>query len=152
MSSCERPSNTSASAFSPSSVSKRYSFSTFTHGSSRRCRASSSPRLVCSFSRMSSSSRAASHSSRVPMLCSVNCGPFRAFLLSERWLEHGGVVLEPRPPRARCGLDPRQTVEALLPTGGVARGSGGRQLVDQDEPRAVILGDELESQRVFSPG
>src|SRR4029453_4154247 len=56
------------SAFSPSSVSKRYSFSTCTHGSSRRCRASSSPSLVCSFSPTSSCSRAATHSSRVPIV------------------------------------------------------------------------------------
>src|SRR4029450_3839222 len=66
--SCERPSTSSASAFSPSAVSKRYSFSIGTHGSSRRCCASSSPSLVCSFSRISSCSRARSHCSRVPNL------------------------------------------------------------------------------------
>src|SRR4029453_7491717 len=60
-----------ASDLSPSSVSKRYSFSTRTQGSSRRCSASSSPSLVCSFSRTNSPSRAASHSSRVPILWSV---------------------------------------------------------------------------------
>jgi glutathione S-transferase len=42
-----------------------------THGSSRRSRASSSLRWVSSFSLSSSSLRAASHSSRVPTLCSV---------------------------------------------------------------------------------
>src|SRR6266511_1147528 len=66
--SCDRPSNSSASAREPSSVSKRYSFSSCTQGSSRRCRAISSPSRVCSFSRASSASRAASHSSRVPVL------------------------------------------------------------------------------------
>src|SRR3954471_8475953 len=70
-SSCERASRSSPSVASPSSVSKRYSFSSGTHGSSRRCRASSSPSRVCSFSRTSSASRAASHSSRVPIVRSV---------------------------------------------------------------------------------
>src|SRR5207253_4169827 len=55
----------------PSSVSKRYSFSIRTHGSSCRIRASSSPRRVSAFSALSSSRRAASHSSRVPVLWSV---------------------------------------------------------------------------------
>src|SRR5438132_4378654 len=63
-----RPSNSSARVRVPSSVSKRYVFSTRTHGSSRRCRASASPSLVCSFSRVSNASRAARHSSRVPTL------------------------------------------------------------------------------------
>src|SRR5215207_10987055 len=66
-----RSSKSSASVFVPSSVSKRYSFSTGTHGSSRRRRASSSLRRVSSFSASSSSSRAASHSSRVPILWPV---------------------------------------------------------------------------------
>ncbi|MCU1225336.1 MAG: hypothetical protein JWQ42_3429 [Edaphobacter sp.] len=43
--------------------------STGTSGSASRCRASSSLRRVSSFSALSSSSRAASHSSRVPVLC-----------------------------------------------------------------------------------
>src|SRR5215204_2975695 len=67
----EQPSNSSASVRVPSSVSKRYSFSSGTQGSSRRWRASSSPIRVCSFSRWSSSWRAACHSSRLPILCSV---------------------------------------------------------------------------------
>src|SRR5688572_21883112 len=45
-----RPSKSTASVFLPSSVPKRYSFSTGTHGSSRRRRASSSLRRVSSFS------------------------------------------------------------------------------------------------------
>src|ERR687888_1808939 len=69
--SCERPSNSSARVRVPSSVSKRYTFSSGTQGSSRRCRASSSPSRVCSFSRASSAARAASHSSRLPILRSV---------------------------------------------------------------------------------
>src|SRR5215213_3830174 len=68
MSSCERPSKSSASVFVPSSVSNRYSFSTGTQGSSLRFFASSSFRRVSSFSSASSSSRAACHSSRVPTL------------------------------------------------------------------------------------
>src|SRR5437660_11025433 len=54
-----------------------------THGSSCRRRASSSPRRVCSFSALSSSTRAASQSLRVPVLCFVI-----AVLLS--WLRFGG--------------------------------------------------------------
>src|SRR5207302_926778 len=60
-----------ASEAFPSSVSNRYSLSTRTHGSSCRRRASSSLRRVSSFSAWSSSSRAASHSFRVPVLCFV---------------------------------------------------------------------------------
>src|SRR5690606_16024008 len=68
MRSCERPRKRSASEALPSSVSKRYSFSTGTHGSACRRRASSSLRRVSSFSASSSSSRAARHSSRVPVV------------------------------------------------------------------------------------
>ena len=50
MSSCDWPSNNSASDLVPSAVSKRYSFSACTQGSSRRLRASSSLRRVSSFS------------------------------------------------------------------------------------------------------
>src|SRR5579872_586459 len=64
MSSCERPSNSSVSAFGPSAVSSVYCFSTSSQGASRRCRANSSPSLVCSFSRSSSPACAASHASR----------------------------------------------------------------------------------------
>src|SRR5665809_31416 len=71
MSSCERPSKRSDSDLVPSSVSKPYSFSTGTQGRSRRFFVSSSLRRVSSFSRWSSSSRAACHSSRVPILCSL---------------------------------------------------------------------------------
>src|SRR4029450_2978395 len=70
------------SAFSPSSVSKRSSFSTCTHGSSRRCRASSSPSLVCSFSPTSSCSPAATHSSRVPIVWLVIVFMCESFLRS----------------------------------------------------------------------
>src|SRR6266702_56003 len=55
----------------PSSVSNRYSLSIRTHGSSCRRRARSSLRRVSSFSASSSSSRAASHSLRVPVMCFV---------------------------------------------------------------------------------
>src|SRR5881398_3111529 len=69
--SCERRRKRSVSEALPSSVSNRYSLSIRTHGSSCRCRASSSLRRVSSFSAFSSSSRAASHCSRVPVLCLV---------------------------------------------------------------------------------
>jgi hypothetical protein len=52
----------------PSSVSDRYALSIRTHGSCCRRRASSSLRRVSSFSSLSSSSRAANHSSRVPVM------------------------------------------------------------------------------------
>src|SRR6267143_7178669 len=83
MRSCERPLKSSASEAPPSSVSNRYFLSIRTHGSSCRRRASSSPRRVCSFSALSSSTRAASQSFRVPVLCFVI-----ALLLS--WLRFGG--------------------------------------------------------------
>src|SRR5215211_7181348 len=68
MSSWERPSKRSSRVLVPPSVSKLYSFSTGTQGSSLRFFASSSLRRVSSFSSASSSSRAACHSSRVPTL------------------------------------------------------------------------------------
>src|SRR5262245_24219590 len=71
MSICERPRKRSASDALPSSVSNRYVLSIRTHGSSPRRRASSSLRRVSSFSAVSRSSRAASHSLRVPVLCLV---------------------------------------------------------------------------------
>src|SRR6266516_1925684 len=71
MRSCERPRKRSASEALPSSVSNLYCLSIRTHGSSCRRRASSSLRCVSSFSAWSSSSRAASHCSRVPVLCFV---------------------------------------------------------------------------------
>src|SRR5436305_2238236 len=75
-SSWERPSNSSARVLVPPSVSKRYSFWTGTHGSSRRLRVSSSPRRVSSFSSFSSASRSACHSSCVAILCSlINVSP-----------------------------------------------------------------------------
>src|SRR5919198_675645 len=69
-SSCERPSKRSARVFLPSSVSNSYSFSTRTHGSSRRFCLISWSRSACSASSFASSSRAPCHSSRVPVLCS----------------------------------------------------------------------------------
>src|SRR2546425_4582143 len=71
MRSCERPLKRSASEALPSSVSNVYCLSIRTHGSCCRRRASSSLRRVSSFSALSSSSRAASHCSRVPVLCFV---------------------------------------------------------------------------------
>src|SRR5436309_14818691 len=71
MRSCERPLKRSASEALPSSVSNLYCLSIRTHDSSCRRRASSSLRCVSSFSAFSRSSRAASHCSRVPVLCLV---------------------------------------------------------------------------------
>src|SRR6267142_2735836 len=71
MSSCERPRKSSARDAFPSSLSNWYCLSIRTQGSSCRRFASSSLRRVCSFSALSKSSRAASHSSRVPVLCLV---------------------------------------------------------------------------------
>src|SRR5207244_13488564 len=71
MRSCERPRKRSASEALPASVSNSYFLSIRTHGSSCRRRASSSLRCVSSFSAFSSSSRAASHCSCVPVLCLV---------------------------------------------------------------------------------
>src|SRR6478672_13658674 len=71
MRSCEHPLNKSARDAMPSSVSKRYSLSIRTQGSFCRHCASSSLRRVSAFSALSSSSRAASHSSRVPILWSI---------------------------------------------------------------------------------
>src|ERR1035437_8619223 len=69
-SSWERPSKSSARLFAPASVAKTYSLSIWTQGSSKRMRAISSLWRVCRFSASRSSWRAASHSSRVPVLCS----------------------------------------------------------------------------------
>src|SRR6478672_6975322 len=70
-SSWDRPSNSSANVLLPWSVSNVYVLWAGTHGRSWRRRASSSLRRISSFSCSSSSTRAASHSSRVPTLCSV---------------------------------------------------------------------------------
>src|SRR5260370_30449684 len=69
-SSCERPSKSSPSVFLPSSVSNSYSYTTRTQGSSRRFLWLSSFSSSCSPSSFASSSRAACHSSWVPILCS----------------------------------------------------------------------------------
>src|SRR5438093_1441988 len=73
--SCERPSKSSARVFLPSSLSNTYRSSTGTHGRSRRFLLISSFRSACSASSLASSSRAACHSSRVPMLCSDISSP-----------------------------------------------------------------------------
>src|ERR1700682_1894817 len=86
MSSCERPLKRSARDSVPSSVSKLYSLSIRTQGSSCRRRASSSPRRVSAFSSSSSSSRAVSHCSRVPILWSFIVSLFSL------WLQQVGVA------------------------------------------------------------
>src|SRR5712692_3174846 len=94
MRSCDLPSKSSARVLMPSSVSKLYSFSTRTHGSSRRCRARSSPIRVCSFSRARSASRAANHSSRLATLWSV--------ILSSAELTSPSSDIGPIPNEALC--------------------------------------------------
>src|SRR5579862_8371683 len=59
-----RPLNSWASVTFPVGLSNSYGLSILTHGNSRRCRFSSSRALVSSFSRVSRSLRASSHSSR----------------------------------------------------------------------------------------
>src|SRR5712691_1166738 len=88
MRSCERPLKRSAREAVASSVSKRYSLSIRTQGNSCRCRASSSLRRVSSFSAASSSRRAASHSSRVPVLWLV-IGCFLGLFLNASRKHHG---------------------------------------------------------------
>src|ERR687891_2902386 len=83
MRSCDRPRRRPASEALPASVSNRYALSTRTHGSSCRRRANSSLRRVSSFSVLSSLSRAASHSSRVPVMCVV-IGPLRRVVFGGR--------------------------------------------------------------------
>src|SRR5918992_3428391 len=120
MRSCERPRKRSLSEALPSSVSKRYSLSIRTHGSSCRRRASSSLRCVSSFSALSSSSRAASHWSRVPVLCVV-IALLLSFLLSvatlRTSLETGRALLARTllavaraPWRRRCASSQRWTL------------------------------------------
>src|SRR5262249_21783210 len=58
------------------SVSNSYSFSTATHGRSRRLFLTSSFFCACSASSLASSSRAVCHSSRDPILCSGISTPF----------------------------------------------------------------------------
>ena len=64
-----RPANRSASVSSPSGPSKRYVFSTFSHGSARRRRLNSSRSRVNAFSLSSSALRADTHSSWVTTAC-----------------------------------------------------------------------------------
>src|SRR6185312_1414634 len=83
-----------ARVFLPSSVSNSYSFSTATQGRSRRLLLISSLRSACSASSLASSSRAACHCSRVPILCSgisspscwTRCAPARRIHRPDRTL------------------------------------------------------------------
>src|SRR5919109_2392040 len=94
-SSCERPSKSSTSVFLPSSVSNSYSFSTGTQGSSSRFFLISSLSCACSASRLASSSRAACHSSRVPILCSGIFFPPLHLGRSRRERVHVGLDVNP---------------------------------------------------------
>src|SRR6202011_3394104 len=109
MSSCERPRKRSASVAVPTSVSNRYSLSTRTQGSSCRIRVSASPRRVCAFSLSRSCSRAASHSSRVPILwsiivplVSVDGTSFQSLLVFRQTFD----LIKPFVPRRRDAVHP----------------------------------------------
>src|SRR5947209_3320604 len=147
MRSCERPRKSSASEALPSSVSNRYCLSSRTHGNSCRRRASSSLRRVSSFSAFSSSSRAASHCSRVPVACWVIVSPsYRSAFLCER---RRILRLDARylgPERARLDLiqDIGEDAGVNIPAG---HDGGARFLrhatVDDDEEHVLAAGCQL---------
>src|SRR5438128_1330193 len=143
MRSCERPRKRSASEAFPSSVSNRYSLSMRTHGSSCRRRASSSLRRVSSFSASSSLSRAASHSSRVPVMC------FVIALLSFSWVAMpsflrfvGGGATAPAPLIFNHQVDEYYSTNGL----NASPGTLAEPMLDQvygaiaDPTRRAILG------------
>src|SRR5919106_6238999 len=135
MTSCERPLKRSASEALPSSESNRYSLVTRTHGSSCRRRASSSLRRVNSFSASSSASRAASHSSRVPVLCVIIA--LLSFLLLDRPCQGRRA---PRVDELRCPIvrAARQKVEDVPKGAEVIAGFEGR-IGHAQNPLAVEL-------------
>src|SRR5262245_56650624 len=116
----------------PSSVSNRYSLSIRTQGSSCRCCATSSPRRVSSFSAWSSSSRAASHSSRVPVLRSV----IASSLVSTS-------------PRTNASTMPYPVSPAV---GSITRGHWGRLALDLLLRDAARPTQEQKSERDADPG
>src|SRR5438067_4043079 len=147
MRSCERPRKSSPSEAPPSSVSNRYCLSSRTHGSSCRRRASSSLRRVSSFSAFSSSSRAASHCSCVPVACwvIVSLSYGSAFLCERRRI----LRLDARylgPERARLDLvqDIGEDAGVNIPAG---HDGGARFLrhatVDDDEQHVLAAGCQL---------
>ena len=93
----------------PSSVSKRYSLSIGTQGSSWRRRASSSLRRVSSFSALSSFSPATSQSSRVPVLWSSSFLSFLGRADPPLTQDHDCFVLRGWPPLAFIELDVSRT-------------------------------------------
>src|SRR5881275_403431 len=121
-SSCERPSKSSARVFLPSSVSNSYSFSTGTQGRSRRLFLISSFRSACSASSFASSSRAACHSSRVPIFCSGISSPF-LFGLSRSVASNPSWVGRYRDHELRP-LAPRKLIAALLEPQRLGRFAG----------------------------
>src|SRR4051812_11160918 len=113
MSSWDRPSKSSFKDLVPPSVSNSYSFSTATHGSSLRLRASSSLRLVSSFSSSRSSLRRACHSSWVAISCSAMPASFRSLepqLLAQDLLHD---LVGPASDRAEAGVA-RRPVQLVL--------------------------------------
>src|SRR4051812_5462951 len=155
--SCERPSKSSASVFFPSSVSNWYSFSTGTHGSSRRCSAALRPSSACSASSRASCSRAASHSSRVPMLCSdtvsppVGCHQLRrragAKLIGVPWRPSADLLrqLDDDPRRAAHVAEPIAVLVVLQLADQLAAmrsqaGEGGLDVVDDEQDVPDVRG------------
>src|SRR6266550_7407101 len=114
-----------------------------THGSSCRRRASSSPRRVCSFSALSSSTRAASQSFRVPVLCFVI-----ALLLS--WLGFGVCLSRDKVSAGyrddgsyKCGgisLDSLITAAARALAAGDPLGALKRVALRDDAPALALRG------------
>src|SRR5262249_3559632 len=144
-SSCERPSKSSARVLVPSSVSKRYSVSIGTQGSSRRLPASSSPARPYSFSAWTSSRLAVSHSSRVPVRCSVIRHPFHSsrspypYIVSKMANDAFRALAHPLR---------RDIVERL--SGGVATVRGGARGFDGSKPANSRHPKTLEEARVVS--
>src|ERR1700730_2972623 len=144
MRSCDRPRKRSVRDAVPSSDSKRYSLSIRTQGSSCRCRASSSPRRVSSFSALSSSSLAASHSLRVPVLWSVivfspGCG--RSWPLAFR-TSHGADL----PARSAAAI------EQVCPVGLEPADAGAARHLQPTEHGAALPVDLADFALVAFPG
>src|SRR5918996_682961 len=156
-SSCERPSKSSASVLLPSSVSNSYSFSTGTQGSSRRFLRIPWFRSACSASSFASSARAASHSSRVPILCSRisssfelshrNLPPTSIFVSRGTLASRGGLRVAQRPGRGQvlASLQQRlQPGEDHRPAAvELAVGALVELIVDHGQP-AGVLADRLD--------
>src|SRR5262249_43320951 len=93
-----------------------YSFSTGTHGSSRRCSMTLRFSSACSASSFASSARAACHSSRVPILSGIRLSSRGVVGYDASWLRNSSVASS----RTSALLDefPDEAVKGLLATAG----------------------------------